>query len=316
MNSTYYMGVDIGSSSVKAVLVDKCNTIVESDYMRNLGITSSMQKLVKKFDGYKINGIGITGSGRDFGKVLLDADIVRNEIIAHSTASLQYNPEVRTIFEIGGEDSKLIQAEDGIITSFAMNTSCSSGTGTMIEAIASRMGVTIEKVSNMALSSKNNISIAAKCGVFSQSTAVNKRNVGVPVKDILMGVCRAVVNNYFSILVRNNKLESPFMFQGAVAWNRAVIKCFEDKVGEKIIIPKIPHLMGAFGMAILVKKYGIDNQRKIDTNTNYETKIRYGDKCSNECEIIELIKNGVVEGHVGNKCDRCIATGERIDKVA
>jgi predicted CoA-substrate-specific enzyme activase len=289
---------------------------MQSDYLKNLGITSSMHKLVQKFNDYEISGIGITGSGRDFGKILLDADIVKNEIIAHSTASLYCNPEVRTIFEIGGEDSKLIQAEKGVITSFAMNTSCSSGTGTMIEAIATRMGVPIEKVSNMALSSNNNISIAAKCGVFSQSAAVNKRNMGVPVNDILMGVCRAVVNNYFSILVRNNKLEAPYIFQGAVAWNRAVMKCFEEKLGEKIIIPEIPHLMGAFGMAILAKNYGIDNKRKIDVNTNFETKIRYGNKCGNECEIVDLIVNGAIVGYVGNKCDRCVAKGARSKKVA
>jgi predicted CoA-substrate-specific enzyme activase len=309
MKSKFYMGVDIGSSSIKAVLIDKSSNIIESDYMRNLGITASTQKLVQRFEGYEISGIGITGSGRDFGKILLNADLVKNEIIAHSTASLHFNPKVRTVFEIGGEDSKLIQAEEGVVTCFAMNTSCSSGTGTMIEAIATRMGVSIEKVAEKALKSKSNIAIAAKCGVFAQSTAVNKRNVGIPVEDILMGVCRAVVNNYFSILVRNNKLMPPYIFQGAVAWNSAVVQCFEEKVGGKVIIPEIPHLMGAFGMALLVKKYGIEHQRKIDINTNYETRIRYGDQCSNECEIVDLIINGAVAGCVGNKCDRCIITG-------
>ncbi|MEE9614419.1 MAG: acyl-CoA dehydratase activase [Thermodesulfobacteriota bacterium] len=309
MARKYYMGVDIGSSSIKAVLIDDIGTVVESDYMKNLGITSSVQKLVQGFEGYEISSIGITGSGRAFGRILLDADLVKNEIIAHSTAALHYNPEVNTVFEIGGEDSKLIQAEDGVVTGFAMNTSCSSGTGTMVEAIAARMGVSIEEVSAMALGSKNNVSVAAKCGVFAQSTAVNKRNVGVPVEDILMGVCRAVVNNYFSILVRNNRLKGPYIFQGAVAWNGAVVKCFEEKVGEEIIIPEMPHLMGAFGMALLTKSYGIERPRKLDVTTDYDTRIRYGTKCSNECEIVELIKNGAVAGCVGNKCDKCVVVG-------
>ena len=310
MSTSYYLGVDIGSSSVKAVMTDEDDRVVKSDYRRNLGITSSMGEMVSVFAGEEVRGVGVTGSGRDFARVLLGGDVVMNEIIAHATAAMKLHPGARTVFEIGGEDSKLVIVEGGVVTRFAMNTSCSSGTGTMIEAIATRMGVSIEDVSEMALSSTSEVSIAAKCGVFAQSAAVNKRNVGVPVEDILMGVCRAVVDNYFTILVRNNRLRGPYLFQGAVAWNEAVVRSFEEKVGEKIIVPPAPHLMGALGMAVIARRYGVDRPRRIDVETNFRTKLRTGDECANRCEIVDLIKNGKMLGSVGNRCEKCSALDE------
>lgn len=301
-----YLGIDIGSSSVKGVLLNEDALIIEKKYIRNTGIIDSINKLIKPFKKYTINGIGITGSGRGFGNIIFNADLVKNEIIAHAVASMTYHPEVKTIFEVGGEDSKLSQIEEGVVTNFAMNTACAGGTGSVIETIAGRLGVKIEDVGDLAFKSKNAISIAGKCGIFSQSTAINKRNIGVPVEDILMGVCKALVNNYFTILVRNLRIETPAILQGAVAWNRAVIKCFEDILQANILVPDYPELMGAIGMALLLKEQGINNPRKIGINTDYKTEIRFGANCSNRCEIIDVKEGGEILGSIGNRCSKCI----------
>lgn len=303
-----YLGLDVGSTSVKGVIINEDKQIINHGYLRNNGVVQSVQELLKLLDTdkYLIHGIGVTGSGRSFANAILNADLVKNEILAHSIASTHYYPNVRTIFEIGGEDAKLTQLDNGIPTNFAMNTSCSGGTGTMVENIAIKLGTTIEKVGGLALQSKNKTSIAGKCAVFANSTAVNKRNAGVPVEDILMGVCRAVVDNYFTILVRSNKVNPPYIIQGAVAWNEAIVKCFEDMVQDKVIVPEHPHLMGAIGMALLCAEDGINNPRQVNVDTNYSTVMRLGDKCSNVCEIIDFVNDGKVVASTGNRCDKCV----------
>jgi hypothetical protein len=96
------------------------------------------------------------------------------------------------------------------------------------------------------------------------------------------------------------------MFQGATAWNKALVKCFEEAVQDKIIVPEIPHLMGAFGAALILKEKNINNPRKLDVNTNYKTKIRHGNGCSNSCEIVDILKDNVVIGNIGNRCEKCV----------
>lgn len=303
-----YLGIDVGSTSVKGVLINANDQIFEHAYIKNFGITNSMSELLKKLnvDKYVINGIGVTGSGRDFLNAMIGADIVKNEILAHYTAAVNEVPGVKTIFEIGGEDAKLITVEDGVITDFAMNTSCAAGVGSMIENISNRLGVNIENVGSVALKSKSPAPIAGKCAVFSQSTAINKRNSGAAIEDILAGVVKATIDNYMTILVRNRKIEPPFLFQGATAWNIGLKKYFEDAVQHEVEVPDHPHLMGAIGMALICKEDNIDNPRSIDVNSEFDTNIRIGKLCSNSCEIIEVMKDGEVTGSVGARCDKCL----------
>lgn len=304
-----YLGLDIGSSSIKAVYTGNGPKpiILKSDYLRNMGIVSSLQKLILKFQDIEVAGMGITGSGRDFGNTLLCTDLVKNEITAHAVAAQNYLPSVRTVFELGGEDIKIIMLEDGIVIDFEMNSACAAGSGSIIEAIAARMGVAIEEVGDLALSSKNSITIASKCGVFSTSTAINKRNMGVATNDIMMGVCRAIVNGYFSVLVRNRVLKGPYVLQGMVAHNKAIVKCFQDMVNDDVLVPEHPELMGAVGMSLLLQEAQVNNPRSIDMNHNYETKVRIGTNCGNKCEIIDIIKDDKVLGYIGNRCGKCVA---------
>ena len=311
-DNKYYIGCDVGSTSVKLAALDEKANLVKSSYVKNEGIIESIQKVFKELDleeNSEIAGLGVTGSGRYFGGVLLKADLIKTEILAHAKATLHYYPETRTVFEIGGEDCKIIIIdEQGRIKDFQMNTICGGGTGAMIETIANRLGIQVEKIGDIALKSQNEVSIAGKCGIFAQSTVVSKINLGVNKDDILMGVCRALINNYFAMLAKGKILKPPFVFQGATAFNKALVRCFEEEVGDTIIIPPHPHLMGAIGMALYLieekpketKFLGLKNIKKNFRTTNIKS-----NRCSNRCEVTYLFEGDKFLGSFGNRCEGC-----------
>lgn len=303
----YFIGIDCGSVSLKAVLMNKNKKILKKAYEKNYGLISTIKKLLLQIKTNKqINGVGITGSGREFVSTLIGGDKIDSEIIAHYIATLNYYPDVKTIFDIGGEDSKLIMIEKGIIHNFMMNRDCGGGTGAMIETIANRMGISLDKVGEVALQSKNKINLPSKCGIFCQSAVVSKLNKGMNKSDILMGVCRGLIGNYFTVLAKGKTIKPPYVFQGATAKNRALIKCFEDELNHKIIVPKYPEFMGAIGIALLTmeeikkskfKDFGI-------TNSNFETKTRICNGCDNHCEVTKIFQDKRNIGCIGNRCEK------------
>jgi len=305
-----YIGIDCGSVSIKAVLIDENNKIIKSTYQKNYGLIETIKKVLKdlKTSG-KIEGVGITGSGREFITTLIGSDKQESEIIAHYIATSSIFPDVKTIFDIGGEDCKLIQVEDGIIINFVMNRDCGGGTGAMIESIANRMGILLNDIGDKALSSKKKISMPSKCGVFCQSAVVSKLNKGMDKSDILMGVCRGLIGNYFAMLSKGINLKSPYVFQGATAKNKALLYCFEEELNDKVLVPPNADLMGAIGMALLTKEEQIEHSKfkGFDIiDSEFKTKTYFGDKCTNECEITKIFENNKLVGCIGNRCERCV----------
>lgn len=309
-NKKYYIGIDCGSVSMKAVVIDDKNNIVKSYYTKNNGLVNTIKDVIKNIKVSKeISGVGITGSGREFLSMLVGGDVTESEIIAHYIATTTLYPNVNTIFDIGGEDSKLMMVRDGHLTSFAMNRDCGGGTGAMIESIAYRMGVSLDKIGDTALESTTEVQIPSKCGIFAQSAVVSKINKGVPNEDILMGVCRGLVGNFFTMLAKGKKLQPPYIFQGATAKNKALVKCFEDELEEKVIVPEHPELMGAIGVAVLTKEdfSGKTKFKGFDIkNKKFETETYYGNKCANSCEITKISEDGKLIGFIGNRCLQCI----------
>ena len=302
-----YLGVDCGSTSVKAVILDSGNNILESIYLRNEGIIESLKKALMgiNISNYEILGCGVTGSGRNFVKVLLNADLTKSEILAHSIATLTYYPNVNTIFEIGGEDSKMMTLNKGIITDFKMNNICGGGTGAMIEAIATRMGIRVEEIGYYALKSALDIELPGKCGIFCQSAVINKLNSGFKKEDILMGVCRALIRNYLAIC-KGAPLKPPYVFQGATAKNKALVKALEEELNHKVTVPEKCELMGAIGMAMIVREENItdSNFRKIDAYSNFQTKGFKCTDCPNRCEVTQVYENDKFLGGIGSRCGK------------
>lgn len=303
-----YLGIDIGSISTKAVLIDKDNNILYSEYIWTEGnpinatkkiIESIKNKIQNKIT---IKGIGTTGSARKLIGLMVNANIVKNEIIAHAIGTMSKYPNVKTILEIGGQDSKIILIQNGIIKDYAMNTLCAAGTGAFLSSQAKRLDIPVEKFGEYALESSNPVKIAARCTVFAESDLVHKAQIGYKKEDIVAGLCRSIVMNYLNNVAKGKKIEDQVVFQGGVSKNVGVRKYFEDILKKEIIVDKDSHLMGALGIAILSKK---GNNCIYDLNINnieFSTKGRECNGCSNSCEILNIYKDNTLIDSWGSKC--------------
>lgn len=312
-----YLGIDIGSISTKAVVIDENNHILAKTYLYTEGSPINASKKVIKelksqldLNKYKIVGVGTTGSARKLIGTILGANTVKNEITAHAVGTTSIYPDVKTIFEIGGQDSKIIILDDGIVTDYAMNTLCAAGTGSFLSSQAKRLGINVEDFGKIALTSKNPTKIAARCTVFAESDLVHKSQIGHKKEDIIAGLCYAIVNNYLNNVGKGKKILPPIVFQGGVSKNIGVVSAFEKVTGCQINVDENSHLMGALGVAILSKSNTeIDFSFDIE-DIIYETKGVECHGCSNNCEIIKVLKDRMLIDAWGNRCPK----GELVHK--
>ena len=307
-----YLGIDIGSISTKGVIIDEKNRIIASEYLYTEGSPiNAVKRLIAKLkeqlnlNYYQVVSVGTTGSARKLIGTILNASIITNEITAHAIGTTSIYPDVRTIFEIGGQDSKIIILENGIVTDYAMNTLCAAGTGSFLSSQAKRLGIEVEEFGPIALTSKNPTNIAARCTVFAESDLVHKAQIGHKKEDIIAGLCKAVVTNYLNNVGKGKRIKAPIVFQGGVSKNIGVIKAFEDVTGQTITVDKNSHLMGALGVAILAHKSQIERPFTFDIeDINFETKGIECHGCANNCEIICVSRNNQIIDSWGNRCER------------
>lgn len=305
-----YLGIDIGSISTKGVVIDKDNNVLAKEYLWTEGDpVGAVKKLLKALEGQleksvEIVSVGTTGSARKLIGVMTGAAVVKNEITAHAIGTTTLHPDVRTIFEIGGQDSKIIIIENGFVVDYAMNTLCAAGTGSFLSSQAHRLGVSVEQFGEIALTSKNPTNIAARCTVFAESDLVHKAQIGHKKEDIIAGLCKAVVTNYINNIGKGKRISSPIVFQGGVSKNVGVKKAFEDAVGAEVTVDENGHLMGAFGVAVLAKKSGVERPFSFGVaDVEFVTRGFECGKCANHCEIICVYRDGVLIDSWGNKCD-------------
>ena len=303
-----YLGIDIGSISTKGVIIDSENNILASSYLWTKGnpisaVTNVLNELKKDSKNIKIIGVGTTGSARKLIGTMLGANIVKNEITAHAIGTLSIYPNIRTIIEIGGQDSKIILIENGIVTDYAMNTLCAAGTGAFLSSQAKRLDIDVEDFGNIALTSNNPTPIAARCTVFAESDLVHKAQMGYKKNDIIAGLCKSVALNYLNNVTKGKKIESPIIFQGGVSKNIGVVKSFEKILNTNIITDTNGHLMGALGVAILSKKEKIINFSFDIADCNFNTSSTFCERCPNNCEIISVRKDNNLIDSWGNRCD-------------
>ncbi|MDD4643647.1 MAG: acyl-CoA dehydratase activase [Bacilli bacterium] len=307
-----YLGIDVGSISTKGVIIDKNNKIIHSSYLWTEGNPmEAVKRVINNLENdlectnIAIMGVGVTGSARRLIGSMVGANMVKNEITAHAVGTLSIFPDVKTIIEIGGQDSKIIILEDGIVNDYAMNTLCAAGTGAFLTSQGKRLGIPIEKFGEIALNSSQPVGIAARCTVFAESDLVHKMQAGYKREDIIAGLCDAVVNNYLNNVARGKKIKPPIVFQGGVSKNKGVIKSFERALNEKIYVDKQGHLMGALGIAILSKNNSLGKLFSFKITTeHFETKGHTCPRCPNHCELISIYKNNMLIDKWGNRCDR------------
>ena len=313
-----YLGIDVGSVSTKFAIINETMELMYATWARTQGspIQSVQQgfNILKKSFGAKeplIKAVGTTGSARYLVKSIIRADLAKTEIISHAVAASYYYPDVRTILEIGGQDSKLILLRDGIITDFTMNSICAAGTGSFLDHQASRLGIPIEEFGDYAARSQVEVAIAGRCTVFAESDMVHKQQMGYSKEDIINGLCEALVRNYINNLCKGKFLHPPFVFQGGVAANPGIIKAFEKVLGHKVIVPEYFLTMGAIGAAMLAKVYVEEN--KLETafcgfevgETKFLTKGFNCSGCPNKCEVTCVTKHtGEVVARWGDRCGK------------
>jgi len=315
------LGVDIGSISTKGVVLDGGGQILAREYIWTEGNpVEAVKKLLRSLreqlpKSVEIEGVGTTGSARKLVGAMLNANIVKNEITAHAVGTLSKFPDVQTILEIGGQDSKIILIRDGIVVDYAMNTLCAAGTGAFLAAQSKRLGVPMEDMGRLAIESKRPVKIAARCAVFAESDMIHKAQAGHSKEDLIAGLCAAVVSNYISDVGQSKEILSPVVFQGGVSKNPGVVQAFRHTTGLDIIVDEESHLSGALGCAILARKVldapqykhrnlSADNRKfsfEVD-DMDFRTTGHECDGCPNNCELVLAYMDGALLNAWGNRC--------------
>ncbi len=316
---TASLGVDIGSVSTKGVVLSESGEILASEYLWTEGDpVAATKKIIRSLkrqlpSSVVIGSVGTTGSARRLIGAMLEADVVKNEITAHAKGTLSRYPDVRTIIEIGGQDSKLILIRGGVVTDYAMNTLCAAGTGAFLSSQAKRLGIPVEELGDVALRSKYPAKIAARCTVFAESDLVHKAQAGHAKEDLVAGLCHAVVLNYLNNVGKGKQILEPIVFQGGVSKNKGVVHAFQQELKSRIHVDSHSHLMGALGAALLAR--GAKRSRPFDceiVDLHFQTGVHTCVGCSNHCEIISFYRDGSLLDRWGNRCEKGLCQKENV----
>jgi len=327
-----YLGVDIGSVSTNLVVLNEHGDLIKEIYTytrsRPIEVVGEGLKEIEEEIGDKIRvlGVGTTGSGRELIGKLIGADIIKDEITAHKTgatfvgkALIDRVPD--TIFEIGGQDSKYISIQDGIVVDFTMNEACAAGTGSFLEEQAERMGIQIKgEFAELALSSKNPIRLGERCTVFMEKDITPFLQRGASKEDLTAGLAYSIAINYLNRVVRGRKIGDTIYFQGGTAYNDSVAAAFSTILDKEIIVPPYNGVIGAIGAALLAREKVQATQAETTFRGFSLDKIDYTLReftcraCSNYCDIQEFKVEGE-RTYWGDKCSDQFRT-RKIDKEA
>ncbi|CAB1058534.1 Activator of 2-hydroxyglutaryl-CoA dehydratase [Olavius sp. associated proteobacterium Delta 1] len=311
---TAYLGIDVGSTSTKAVLIDRNKTVVAGFYTRTAGkpvaavqvILAAIGDMVLK-NGIDLNiiGSGTTGAGRKFIGKIIGADITIDEITTHARAAVEIDPRVDTIIEIGGQDSKFTTLQNGRVTFVVMNNVCAAGTGSFIEEQAQKLNCPLSQYSVRAAHRKSPMA-SDRCTVFMERDLNHYLNAGYPVDDMLAAVLHSVRENYLTKVADESSIGNVISFQGATAKNKALVAAFEKRLGKPIKVSRYCHLTGALGTALMIfdqaipatRFRGLDLYKK-----NIPLRSETCDLCTNHCKLTVAEIDGVREAY-GFLCGR------------
>jgi len=312
-----FLGVDVGSLSTNVVLIDDQHNVVSRRYLPTAGrpLEAIMKGLTEIYnetgENVKVIGAGSTGSGRYLTGDFIGADTIQNEITAQATAAIDYDPTVDTIFEIGGQDSKYISIENGVVVDFEMNKVCAAGTGSFLEEQAEKLNINIvEEFGKTALNSESPVKLGDRCTVFMESDLNSFMQKGAKNENLVGGLAYSIVYNYLQKVVADHRIGDKIFFQGGVTNNKAVVAAFEQVLGKKIIIPPHFDVTGAIGAAILAQRAmttgGKTTFKGFDIrNATYDIDRFTCQGCPNHCEIRKVkIKGEKKSLFYGGRCEK------------
>jgi predicted CoA-substrate-specific enzyme activase len=323
-NGEYILGLDVGSTTTKAVLLRiDTGEISASTYLRTAGDPMDAsrrcyQELLKQIPAGcspKIIGIGTTGSGRQIAGLHAQTSGIVNEIVAHATAAVYFDPEVETIFEIGGQDAKYTFVTNRVASDYAMNEACSAGTGSFLEeACLESLGISTEEIEAIALRSASPPNFSDQCSAFIGSDIKTAVQEGIRKEDIVAGLVYSVCQNYLNRVKGARPLGKKIFMQGGVCYNRAVPAAMAALCGREIIVPPEPGLMGAFGVALeirrsieagLLEKGSYHLDELADREVTYREPFTCNggkDGCDRKCSIARIEVSGTIFPF-GGACD-------------
>ncbi len=312
-----YLGVDVGSISTNLVIMDKQKSVLSKVYLmtasKPIEAVKKGLKILQEEAGDIVNikGASTTGSGRYLTGDVIGADLIINEITAQATGASLVDDTVDTIFEIGGQDSKYISLENGVVVDFEMNHACAAGTGSFLEEQAERLDLNIkEEFAQEAFKSEAPIHLGERCTVFIESDLIDYQQKDADEKDLVAGLAYSIVHNYLNRVIGPRKIGKNIFFQGGTAFNRAVVSAFENVTKKKITVPDHHEVTGALGAAELVRRKKMVNKtdstfKGFDlSDLNYSIRTFECKHCSNHCEIKEVTLQGKEKLYYGSRCDR------------
>ncbi|MCR4400661.1 MAG: acyl-CoA dehydratase activase [Syntrophomonadaceae bacterium] len=310
-----FLGIDVGSVSTNLAVLDGQGRLLARQYLRTAGrpiaaVQEGMRALEAELGGaVAIAGVGTTGSARHLTGLLVGADVIKNEITAHAVAALHVEPGVRTVLEIGGQDSKIIILRDGMVIDFAMNTVCAAGTGSFLDQQAARLGVPIQEFGGLALAARHPVRIAGRCTVFAESDMIHKQQLGHSLEDIVAGLCEALVRNYLNNVGKGKEILPPVLFQGGVAANRGLVEAFARHLALPVTVPPHHDVMGAIGAALLardLRRPGAPTAFKgwRVKDLEFKTTSFECQGCPNLCEVVQFRQEGRVLARWGSRCGK------------
>jgi predicted CoA-substrate-specific enzyme activase len=301
-----YMGIDIGSVSTNLALIDINGKMLKEIYTKTDGrpieiVSDCLREIEEEIsDKIVIRGVGTTGSGRELIGELIGSDTINDEITAHKTgaeflASTMLDTQPDTIFEIGGQDSKFISIENGVVVDFAMNEACAAGTGSFLEERAEELNISIKnEFAQIALSSDSPVKLGERCTVFMQQDVASQQQKGVGKADITAGLAYSIVYNYLNRVVGRRKIGDVIFFQGGTAYNDAIASAFAMVLDRKIIVPPYNGVIGAVGAALLAREKMMFQKKDSKFRGFSLEKVEYTLKeftckaCSNFCHMQEF----------------------------
>jgi predicted CoA-substrate-specific enzyme activase len=326
-----YLGIDIGSVSTNLVVADGAGNLLKEIYLPTQGrpievVDRGLKEIEAELGTWlDIRGVGTTGSGRELIGELVGADTVNDEITAHKTGAMHVCEQMGmepadTIFEIGGQDSKFIRIEKGVVVDFTMNEACAAGTGSFLEEQAEKLGISIkEEFARLALASANPARLGERCTVFMERDVTGLLLKGAEVGDLAAGLAYSVALNYLNRVVRGRKIGNAIFFQGGTAYNDAVAAAFSQILGKRIVVPPHNGVIGAIGMALIARDRMKDAGRpsRFRGYDLYRVQFTARDfvcrACSNYCDMKEFTIEGE-RTYWGDQCSDKFRKRARSDR--
>ena len=328
-----WIGIDSGSTTSKFVFLDRHGTPIYSYYSNNRGrpLKVLSEALIDarehaKARGTRLNvlGVGTTGYGEELAAAAFHADYHTVETVAHARAALEYQPDASFVLDIGGQDMKAIFVNHGVITGITLNEACSSGCGAFIETFAQSLGVPVQEIAERAFNSTNPAQLGSRCTVFMRSRVITELKNGKSADDILAGLCRSIIKNVFTKVIRLHNLEAlgdTIVVQGGTFRNDAILRAMELHTGHKVTRAPYAELMGAIGVGLLTQEKQTSRQPsafigldQLETLDYHEESGQHCPFCANHCNRTIVHFADGTHYVQGNRCERGEIVGDPNDR--